>query len=209
MDIRLDLFLDNLSSSSQSIWGIILFISLYAIWVSFLLPGVWASMLAGFLYGNILGSILVFVGASLGAHIVFFLGRRLLKNWVEDNLSYFPKLREIKKSISSEGLKLIFLTRLSPAFPFSLLNLAYGISDVKLKDFTIGLLGIIPGTILFCSLGSIAVNLTEFDKILKGEQDPSVRYLELIGLIATVCVVWFISKAAKRALKESEINHNE
>ena len=51
--------------------GALLFVPLYALWVTFLLPGVWASMLAGALYGTWLGSALVFVGACLGAGVVF------------------------------------------------------------------------------------------------------------------------------------------
>ena len=55
--------------------GAALFIPLYALWVTLLLPGVWASMLAGALYGTLLGSVVVFVGASLGALVVFQIGR--------------------------------------------------------------------------------------------------------------------------------------
>ena len=55
--------------------GALLFVPLYAIWVTLLLPGIWASMLAGALYGPWLGSLLVFAGASLGAEAAFLLGR--------------------------------------------------------------------------------------------------------------------------------------
>ena len=85
-------------------------------------------MLAGALYGTWLGSALVFVGACLGAVVVFLLGRSWLRDWALQRLDRFPKLQAVERAVSKEGLKLVLLTRLSPAFPFSLLNLAYGLS---------------------------------------------------------------------------------
>ena len=136
----------------QTPFGALLFIPLYAIWVTFLLPGVWASMLAGALFGTWLGSCLVFLGACLGAEVAFLLGRSFLRNWVQRRLKTLPKLQLVQKAVSREGLKLVLLTRLSPAFPFSLLNFVYGLSEVSFRDYTIGLIGILPGTILFCGL---------------------------------------------------------
>ena len=57
--------------------------------------------------------------------------------------------------MNREGLKLVLLTRLSPAFPFRLLNLAYGLSNLNLRDDVIGLIAILPDTMLFCSLGAL------------------------------------------------------
>ena len=135
--------------------GGLVFIPLYAVWVTLLLPGVWASMLAGALYGTWWGSLIVFVGASLGAEAAFLLGRYWLRDWTSKRLMQYPKLQAVERAVSREGLKLVLLTRLSPAFPFSLLNLVYGLSEVSLRDYSIGLIGIIPGTILFCALGAL------------------------------------------------------
>ena len=134
--------------------GAICFVPLYAIWVTLLLPGIWASMLAGLLYGPWLGTVLVFFGAIIGAEVAFLLGRTILREWVRKRLARIPKLQAVEQAVSREGLKLILLTRLSPAFPFSLLNFVYGLSEVNARDYTIGLIGILPGTILFCGLVS-------------------------------------------------------
>jgi uncharacterized membrane protein YdjX (TVP38/TMEM64 family) len=146
--------LDQLLPALRSPWGAAAFVPLYALWVTLLLPGVWASMLAGALYGTVWGSVLVFVGASLGAEAAFLLGRTWLRTWARQRLAAVPKLLAIEQAVSREGLRLVLLTRLSPAFPFSLLNLAYGLSDVSQRDYSIGLIGIVPGTILFCGLGN-------------------------------------------------------
>jgi uncharacterized membrane protein YdjX (TVP38/TMEM64 family) len=187
----------------QSPAGALIFIPLYALWVTLLLPGVWASMLAGALYGTWWGSLIVFVGACLGAEAAFLLGRTLLRGWAQRRLAALPKLQAVEQAVSREGLKLVLLTRLSPAFPFSLLNLAYGLSEVSLRDYTIGLIGILPGTILFCGLGALAGDVARFGEVLSGEADAGTWALRITGLLATVAVVWLVGRAARRALQEA------
>jgi uncharacterized membrane protein YdjX (TVP38/TMEM64 family) len=180
--------------------GALAFVPLYALWVTLLLPGVWASMLAGALYGTWWGSLIVFVGACLGAEAAFLLGRTWLRNWARRRLAAVPKLLAIEQAVSREGLKLVLLTRLSPAFPFSLLNFAYGLSEVSLRDYSIGLIGILPGTILFCGLGALAGDVARFGEVLSGEADAGTWALRIGGLLATVASVWLVGRAAQRAL---------
>jgi uncharacterized membrane protein YdjX (TVP38/TMEM64 family) len=197
-------------STLQALWpalqspaGALAFVPLYALWVTLLLPGVWASMLAGALYGTWWGSVFVFVGACLGAEAAFLLGRHWLRDWAQRQLAALPKLQAVERAVSREGLKLVLLTRLSPAFPFSLLNLAYGLSDVSLRDYTLGLIGILPGTILFCGLGALAGDVARFGEVLSGEADASTWALRITGIVATVTVVWLVSKAARQALQDA------
>ena len=184
--------------------GALAFVPLYALWVTLLLPGVWASMLAGALYGTWWGSLIVFVGACLGAEAAFLLGRTWMRNWARRRLAAVPKLLAIEQAVSREGLKLVLLTRLSPAFPFSLLNFAYGLSEVSLRDYSIGLIGILPGTILFCGLGALAGDVARFGEVLSGEADAGTWALRIGGLLATVASVWLVGRAAQRALQGSE-----
>ena len=193
--------LDQLLPALRSPAGALAFVPLYALWVTLLLPGVWASMLAGALYGTWWGSLIVFVGACLGAEAAFLLGRTWLRNWARRRLAAVPKLLAIEQAVSREGLKLVLLTRLSPAFPFSLLNFAYGLSEVSLRDYSIGLIGILPGTILFCGLGALAGDVTRFGEVLSGEADAGTWALRIGGLLATVASVWLAGKAAQRALQ--------
>ena len=184
--------------------GALAFVPLYALWVTLLLPGVWASMLAGALYGTWWGSLIVFVGACLGAEAAFLLGRTWMRNWARRRLAAVPKLLAIEQAVSREGLKLVLLTRLSPAFPFSLLNFAYGLSEVSLRDYSIGLIGILPGTILFCGLGALAGDVARFGEVLSGEADAGTWALRIGGLLATVASVWLVGRAAQRALTPPE-----
>ena len=186
----------------QSPAGAVLFVPFYALWVTLLLPGVWASMLAGALYGTLLGSLVVFVGASLGAIAVFLLGRSWLREWARRRMAAAPKWLAVEQAVSREGLRLVLLTRLSPAFPFSLLNLAYGLSEVSLRDYCLGLIGILPGTVLFCALGALAGDVARFGTVLAGKADPATWGLRLAGIGATIASVWLVNRAARRALAE-------
>ncbi len=183
--------------------GALAFVPLYGLWVTLLLPGVWASMLAGVLYGPWLGSALVFVGACLGAIAVFLLGRTRLREPARRRLARWPRLLAVEQAVSKEGLRLVLLTRLSPAFPFSLLNLAYGLSDVSLRDYSLGLIGILPGTVLFCSLGAAAGDLARFGDVLAGRADPFSWGLRLLGLAATALVVVLVSRSGRQSLEST------
>jgi uncharacterized membrane protein YdjX (TVP38/TMEM64 family) len=196
--------LDQLLPVLRSPLGAVAFVPLYALWVTLLLPGVWASMLAGALYGPWWGSLVVLVGAGLGAEAAFLLGRGWLREWARRRLTSAPKLQAIERAVSREGLRLVLLTRLSPAFPFSLLNLAYGLSDVSLRDYSIGLIGIVPGTVLFCSLGALAGDVARFGEVLSGRADAGTWTLRLVGVAATVGTVWVVGRAARRALEGGE-----
>jgi len=199
-------FIENLFESQLHFFispvGVIAFIIFYALWVTALLPSSWISMLAGFIYGSFLGSILVFFGAFTGALLTFYTGRRFLSTWIQNRLTQFPKLELIEKSINQEGIRFIILTRLSPAFPFGLLNLAYGLSNVKARDFIIGLIAILPGTFVYCSLGSLAGEISKLNEVLTGKSEWPSFALTLLGLFATIMVVLLAVKAVKKSLEE-------
>ena len=192
--------MDAVLAALASPLGAVLFVPLYALWVTLLLPGVWASMLAGALYGAGWGSVLVFAGACLGAEAAFWLARTWWRRWALERLAQAPRLQAIERAVGREGLRLVLLTRLSPAFPFSLLNLAYGLSAVSPRDYTIGLVGILPGTVLFCALGALAGDVARFGAVLSGQADPATWMLRVVGVIATLGSVWLVSRAARRAL---------
>ena len=200
-------WLDQVISFLQSQEGRVVFIPLYALWITCLLPGVWASMLAGALYGPWVGSFVVFLGACLGAELAFLLGRTLCRNWVLHQLSKVSKLRAIEQAVSREGLKLVLLTRLSPAFPFSILNFIYGVTEVSIKDYTIGLVGIFPGTLLFCGLGSIAGDIANFRDVLSSnDANPGSLILRIVGIIATIGTVLIISRSIRISLQEEDLS---
>jgi uncharacterized membrane protein YdjX (TVP38/TMEM64 family) len=193
---------DHLLLWLRSPAGAVAFVPLYALWVTLLLPGVWASMLAGVLYGPLWGSVLVFAGACLGAEAVFLLGRGRWRGWARRRLARAPRLLAVERAVCRQGLALVLLTRLSPAFPFSLLNLAYGLSEVSLRDYSIGLIGILPGTVLFCALGAAAGDAARFSAVLTGPADRFTWALRLLGVGATLAAVLLVGRQVRLALEE-------
>ena len=203
MSLNLENLVNSLIPFLSSPFGILIFALVYVFWVSFLLPGSWLSMLSGFLYGTWLGSTVVFVGAFIGAHLTFYLGRTFLKEWAQKKVSNFPKVQIMEKAVKREGLKVILLTRLSPLFPFGLLNFTYGLSEVKIRDFTLGMVGILPGTILYCSLGSLALKVSNFREVLSGRSEISSFIWSLISILSTILIVVLVIRSIKKINQQS------
>ena len=163
----------NLSFFFNTGMGIFAFVFIYIVIVLLILPASWLSLLSGFLYGSYFGSIIVFISASIGASVAFFISKSVFAKKLTKFFSRYPKLSVMEQVVKKGGLKLIFLARLSPIFPFSILNYFYGLNNVKFRDFALGLLGIIPGTFLYCSLGSLAKSLQD----LKSVQSTNNLYM--------------------------------
>jgi len=182
--------------------GAIAFITLYIIASIAFLPGSILTLGAGVVFGVILGSLYVFIGATLGATAAFLVGRYLARGWVSQKIEGNNKFRAIDEAVATEGFKIVFLTRLSPVFPFNLLNYAFGVTGVSLKDYFLGCIGMIPGTIMYVYIGSLAGSLA---RIGTEEQpsNPTVQWaIRIIGFIATVGVTVYVTRLARKALEE-------
>ncbi len=188
--------------NSQGAIGGIVFILLYIVATVAFLPGSILTLGAGVVFGVFLGSLYVFIGATIGATAAFLVGRYLARGWVANKIAGNQKFAAIDRAVGREGLKIVLLTRLSPVFPFNLLNYAYGLTGVSLQDYFFGSVGMLPGTIMYVYLGSLAGNLATLGA---GEQtsNPTVEWaIRIIGLIATVAVTVYVTKIARKALDE-------
>jgi len=182
--------------------GAIAFILLYIIATVAFLPGSILTLGAGVVFGVVLGSFYVFIGATLGATSAFLVGRYVARGWVAKKIEGNKKFRAIDEAVGREGLKIVLLTRLSPIFPFNLLNYAYGITGVSLQDYVIGSVGMIPGTIMYVYIGSLAGSLATIGTEAQ-PANPTVQWaIRIIGFIATVAVTLYVTKVARKALEE-------
>lgn len=184
-------------------WAAIAFMLLYIVATVAFLPGSILTLGAGVVFGVILGSIYVFIGATLGATAAFLVGRYLARGWVAKKIAGNQKFKAIDEAVGKEGLKIVILTRLSPVFPFNLLNYAYGITNVSLKDYVIGSLGMIPGTIMYVYIGSLAGSLATLG-MATNQANPTLQWtIRIVGFIATVAVTIYVTKIARKALNEA------
>jgi uncharacterized membrane protein YdjX (TVP38/TMEM64 family) len=187
---------------SLGIIGGIAFIAIYIIATVAFLPGSILTLGAGVVFGVLLGAVYVFVGATLGAIAAFLVGRYLARGWISKKIEGNQKFAAIDKAVAKEGFKIVLLTRLSPVFPFNLLNYAFGITGVSLKDYALGSVGMIPGTIMYVYIGSLAGDLARIGTESQ-PTNPAIQWaIRIIGLIATVAVTVYVTRIARKALAE-------
>ncbi len=183
--------------------GAIAFVVLYVVAAVAFLPGSILTLGAGVVFGVVLGSLLVFVGATIGATAAFLVGRYLARGWVAKKIEGNEKFNAIDKAVGREGFKIVLLTRLSPIFPFNLLNYAYGVTGVSLRDYVLGCIGMLPGTIMYVYLGSLAGNLATLGAGDTPDNAAVQWAIRIVGFIATVAVTLYVTRVARKALDET------
>ena len=183
--------------------GALAFISIYIIATISFVPGSILTVGAGVVFGVTWGSIYVFVGALLGETLAFLLGRYVARDWIKGKIEGNETFIALDRALNGEGLKIILLTRLSPIFPFSLLNYALGVTGISLQDYLLGSIGMIPMTITYVYLGSLAGDLGTIDNATQFASPQLQWTLRIVGSIATVGVTVFVTRIARQALKES------
>lgn len=177
-------------------WGPIIFIAIYVVATVLFIPGSALTLGAGALFGVVWGSIYVSVGSTLGATCAFLAGRYLARDTIARKIEGNERFAAIDKAVANEGWKIVGLTRLSPVFPFTLLNYAFGLTRVKLGHYVLASwIGMMPGTVMYVYLGSLA-------KAASGERTRTSGEWALygVGLLATVVVTIFVTRIAKQAL---------
>src|SRR5467141_3001960 len=177
-------------------WGPVIFIALYIVATVFFIPGSVLTLGAGAVFGVVLGSVYVSISATLGATAAFLVGRYLARDAIARKIAKNEKFATIDRAVADEGWKIVLLTRLSPVFPFTLLNYAFGLTRVKLSHYVLASwLGMIPGTVMYVYLGSL-VNLGAGHR----QRTTGEWILYGVGLLATVTVTVFVTRLARSAL---------
>jgi uncharacterized membrane protein YdjX (TVP38/TMEM64 family) len=180
--------------------GVVAFIAIYILSCVFMLPGSVLGLGAGAVFGVAKGSAIVSAASTLGATAAFLVGRYLARQRVANMIEGNERFRAIDEAVGREGWKIVGLTRLSPVFPFNLLNYAYGITKVRLRDFFFASwIGMLPGTVMYVYLGSLAGSLATLDA-RGGGRTPAQWVLYIVGLLATVAVTVYVTRIARAAL---------
>lgn len=182
--------------------GPMLFVALYIAACVLLLPGSILTLGAGVVFGLVKGAIAVSVGATLGATCAFLVGRYLARDWVAAKIAGNEKFRAVDEAVAREGWKIVLLTRLSPVFPFNILNYAFGLTKVGLKDyFLASWIGMIPGTVMYVYIGSLAGDLASLGAGGR-ERTAGEWVLYGIGFLATIAVTVVVTRLARKALAD-------
>ena len=151
--------------------AVLAFVAIYAVSTTFSLPiGSLLTLTGGFLFGALLGTLAVVIGATIGATLVFLAAKTALGDLLRAKAG--PGLQKMQQGFAANALSYLLFLRLVPAFPFWLVNLAPAFLGVSLRTFILGtFVGIIPGTFVYAFLGR------GFGQILDAGQDISLRSL--------------------------------
>ncbi len=185
------------------VWGPVALVVLYILATVLFVPGVLLTFGAGILFGLVKGGIAVSIGSTLGATAAFLVGRYFARDAVAQSIEGNAKFEAIDRAVANEGWKIVGLTRLSPIFPFNLLNYAYGVTNVSLRDyFFASWIGMMPGTVLYVYIGTAIGSLADLGE--GGRERTTTEWVFYgVGLLATVIVTVFITKIARKALAEA------
>jgi len=186
--------------AAQGVAGIAAYVVLYIVACLFFLPGSVLTLGAGAVWGVVGGVPIVSVASTLGATAAFLVGRYIAREAVARRTEGNERFKAIDEAVAREGWKIVGLTRLSPVFPFNLLNYAFGLTRVSLRDyFFASWIGMLPGTVMYVYIGSLAGNLAALGAG-QSTRTPAQWALYAVGLAATVAVTVYVTRIARAAL---------
>ena len=163
--------------------SVVVFFIIYVIVTAFALPfGALKTILAGALFGLIPGVILTSFASSIGSTLCLLMSRFVLRDYIEKKYSTY--LKKINEGIKKDGIYYLFFLRLSPIFPFFIINLVFGLTKMKaLTFYLVSQIGMFLGTIIFVNAG---VQLSKINKIEDILSIEIVISFILIGLVPLV-----------------------
>lgn len=180
----------------------VLFVGLYVVAAVLLVPGSILTLGAGFLFGLPVGLVLVSVGSTLGAACAFLIGRFFARDWVSAKIRGLPRFEALDRASRIDGFLIVLLTRLSPLFPYNLINYGFGLTGVRFPHyFVASWLGMLPATAVYVYIGTLAASLTE---VARGSFDGGWLSTSLLvaGFVATIALTVVVTRRATRSLRE-------
>jgi uncharacterized membrane protein YdjX (TVP38/TMEM64 family) len=181
-------------------WRPVAFVLGYIIGTVAFVPGSLLTLAAGALFGLTEGVALAFIGAVLGSSAAFLISR-LAHRRVERWLARDERLAAINRVIAAQGRRVVFLLRLSPVFPYNLLNYLLGVSPVRFRDYLAASVGMLPGTVLYVYSGKVVGDVAALVRGASAPRGPAYYILLGVGLAATIAVAAIIARAARRELR--------
>ena len=183
--------------------GMGIYALLYIVACVFFIPGSLLTLGAGAIYGVVAGSILVSISSTLGATAAFLVGRYFARAWIAKKIEGNKRFTTIDNAVADEGWRIVGLTRLSPVFSFNLLNYAYGLTRVTLREYVLASwIGMMPGTVMYVYIGSLAGDLASVGAESAEAPSSAQWTINIVAFIATVLVTVYVTKIAKKALSE-------
>jgi uncharacterized membrane protein YdjX (TVP38/TMEM64 family) len=184
-------------------WAPVIFALVYVAAVVLLVPGSALTLAAGAFFGLVGGTLVASAAATTGAALAFLVARYLARDRIARLLERHPKFRAIDRAISAGGWRIVVLLRLSPAVPFNVQNYLYGLSGIRFWPCVLGsAVAMLPGTFLYVYLGYLGRAGLEAAAGGSVAGSAASWVLAVVGLLATVGVTVYVTRLARRALRE-------
>jgi len=187
---------------SLGLWGPVVFVVGYAVATVALAPGSVLTLAAGAIFGLLEGTLVVVAGASLGAALAFLVSRHLARDAIRARIEKRFRFEAVDKAVARKGFRVVFLLRLSPLFPFNLLNYALGLTRVRFRDYLAASVGMLPASFLYVYYGKAVGSLAAIASGVEAERGTEYWLLLGLGLAATVAVTTVVTRTARQALEE-------
>lgn len=184
------------------VWGPLVFILGYAVATVAFIPGSLLTLAAGAIFGLARGTVYTFCGATLGASAAFLVARYGARRAIEKKIAGNARFAAIDRAVGEEGFKIVALLRLSPVFPFNLLNYSLGLTKVRFLHYLLASVAMLPGTLLYVYYGTLAGSLAAVAGGVKTQKGTAYWVTLGIGLLATLIVTTFITRLAGKALRQ-------
>jgi uncharacterized membrane protein YdjX (TVP38/TMEM64 family) len=185
---------------------VVVFFLLEVVLVGLSLPvSFWLTVLAGFLFGTGLGTVVVSFASTSGAVVAFLAARYVYAGTIRRAAAKQPRLSRwlarIDRGLQEHGVYYVLLLRLTPLIPFWFINMGLAVTSVRLRDiWWASQVGMLPVTAVVCHAGASLAEITSFRDVL------SFNVLVALGLLPVVPLVlhftagrWLMRSAADRA----------
>jgi len=192
--------------SENTVAMVLGFIGVYIVTVALSLPGATIlTLCAGAIFGAVTGTLVVNVGATIGATLAFLVARFLLRDWVEKKFG--KKLKAFNAGFSKNAINYMLFLRMMPVFPFFLINLLSGLTQVRLSVYFFGtMFGTLPGTFVYANAGS---NLASINQLSDIASPKVLGAFALLGLFALIPTFYKFYKSKKKLPPEAETVEQE
>ncbi len=182
-------------------WAGLVFVLAYAVASVLLLP-VWIlTVAAGGVFGVAIGSVLVLLGATLGAMGGFTIARSRLRERVRRWARVYPSFDTLDRAIAERGGWIVFLVRLSPVFPFVYVNYLFGLTAIPAATYlATTIVGMIPATIVYVALGASAGAAASGRAASWSTERLTMT---IVGILAALAASLIVARIATRAVREA------
>ncbi len=179
-------------------WAPVGFVLVYVLCALALLPRTILTVASGLLFGVAWGLLWSLLAANLASSIAFLAARHFARGFISRHIHNHDRLDSLDRAVAREGWRIVALTRLTPVFPYSVLNYAYGLTRVRWRQFALGtFLGMLPGFTMLVALGDLT------GQVADGESSPVRTFVLVVAAVGATLATVLITRFARRSLRRS------